>query len=95
MKTNYSEVDSVATGRRIRELRKAKGLKVSDLAEYMGFTTDQAIYKWQRGEAMPEIGNLAKLMELFGVERIKDILVMTGGAEEASPFDYCFSLDFE
>ena len=46
---NYPVIDIKATGERIRQLRIEHHLKVEEIAEYMGFGTDQAIYKWQRG----------------------------------------------
>lgn len=38
-----------ATGRNIMRLREAAGLTVKDLQDIFGFTTPQAIYKWQHG----------------------------------------------
>ena len=43
------------------------------MAEYMGFGTDQAIYKWQRGESLPTVENLYALSILFNTS-IEDIL---------------------
>ena len=42
-------IDMVATGKRIEMLRKAAGISVKDLQDVFGFTTPQAIYKWQSG----------------------------------------------
>ncbi len=44
----YPVLDTKATGARIRELRKARHLKVEDVARFMGFESEQAVYKWQR-----------------------------------------------
>ena len=70
----YPTINVKATGARIRELRKKKGIKVIELSEYMGFTEPQAIYKWQQGLALPTIDNLVALAALLGV-MIDDILV--------------------
>jgi transcriptional regulator with XRE-family HTH domain len=40
----------------------------------LGFTTPQAIYKWQHGRALPTLDNLVALAAVFGV-KIDDILV--------------------
>lgn len=85
MYANYSDVDTVATGEKIRLLRKKKGLKVTDVSDYMGFEGPQAVYKWQRGESMPDLGNMIKLLELFEITDIRELVVMTGSAEEALP----------
>ncbi len=62
----YPILDIKATGERIKELRKARHLKVEDIAEYMGFGSVQAVYKWQRGESLPTVDNLYALSRLFG-----------------------------
>ena len=60
-------IDMVATGRNITRLRELAGLSVKDLQEIFGFTTPQAIYKWQHGTAMPTLDNLVVLAAVFGV----------------------------
>ena len=67
-------IDVTATGRNIVRLRKMAGLTVKDLQNIFGFSTPQAIYKWQRGSAMPTVDNLVVLSAVFGVP-IDDILV--------------------
>ena len=67
-------IDVTATGRNIVRLRKMTGLTVKDLQKIFGFSTPQAIYKWQRGTAMPTVDNLVVLATVFGVP-IDDILV--------------------
>ncbi len=71
---NRISIDMVATGRQIRSLRKAKGLRVEDISDYMGFTGPQAVYKWQRGESLPDVENLLALSRLF-MTPIEDILM--------------------
>ncbi|RHV89551.1 XRE family transcriptional regulator [Lachnospiraceae bacterium OF09-33XD] len=41
-----------------------------------GFETPQAIYKWQRGTALPSVDNLVILSIIFRV-KIEDILVLS------------------
>ena len=48
-------------------LRLAAGLSVRELQILMGFSTPQAIYKWQHGAAMPNLDNLIALSAIFGV----------------------------
>ena len=67
-------IDMAATGCNIVRLRKLAGLTVKDLQDIFGFSTPQAIYKWQRGTAMPTVDNLVVLSAVFGVT-IDDILV--------------------
>ena len=66
-------IDMTATGINITRLRINAGLTVKDLQDIFGFSTPQAIYKWQRGTALPTVDNLVVLATVFGV-RIDDIL---------------------
>ena len=67
-------IDMTATGQNIVRLRKRAGLTVKDLQDIFGFATPQAIYKWQRGTAMPTLDNIAVLAAVFGV-MIDDIII--------------------
>lgn len=67
-------IDLPATGLNITRLRVRAGLTVRDLQDVFGFGTPQAIYKWQRGDTLPTVDNLAVLAALFDV-KIDDILV--------------------
>ncbi len=85
MNTTYLGIDQEATGARIRAIRKARGLRVTDISSYMGFESPQAVYKWQRGDSLPDLGNMIRLMELFKIIDIREIVVTTGSADEALP----------
>ena len=76
MNNTWPVIDMTATGMNIARLRRNAGLTVKDLQNVFGFTTPQAIYKWQRGTAMPTVDNLVVLAAVFGV-MIDDILVYT------------------
>ncbi len=69
-------IDMTATGRNIVRLRVQAGFSVRDLQAVFGFSNPQAIYKWQRGQAMPTLDNLVVLAAIFGVT-ISDIIVCT------------------
>ena len=75
----YPVLDVKATGARIKELRKAHHLKVEEVARFMGFESEQAVYKWQRGDSLPSVDNLYALSRLFGTS-VDDIL--RGSREE-------------
>ncbi len=72
-------IDMTATGINITRMRRQAGLSVKDLQEIFGFSTPQAIYKWQRGTALPTVDNLAVLAAVLNV-RIDDILIFQGDA---------------
>ncbi|MCI8410453.1 MAG: helix-turn-helix transcriptional regulator [Lachnospiraceae bacterium] len=68
-------INMTATGKNIENLRKQRALSVKDLQGIFDFSTPNAIYKWQRGIAMPTIDNLVVLATIFQVQ-VDDILVL-------------------
>ena len=73
-------IDMTATGKNIARLRIRAGLSVRDLQDIFGFCTPQAIYKWQRGTALPTIDNLVVLAMVFRV-KMDDIIVVDAAAD--------------
>ena len=57
----FPTIDMLKTGQNILRLRKQAGLSVKNLQDIFGFSTPQAIYKWQHGTALPTIDNLVVL----------------------------------
>ena len=70
----FPTINLACTGANIVRLRNAAGLIVHDLQTVFGFNSPQAIYKWQRGAALPTVDNLVVLAAIFGV-KIDDILI--------------------
>ncbi len=66
-------IEMTETGKRIRTLRKERKIPIRKIEDIMGISC-QAIYRWQRGDALPSIDNLVILADLFGVQ-IDDIIV--------------------
>lgn len=79
----YPVLDARATGARIKELRMARHLKVEDIARFMGFESEQAVYKWQRGDSLPTVDNLYALSRLFETS-VDDILIGSREEDERS-----------
>ncbi|MBQ9211436.1 MAG: helix-turn-helix transcriptional regulator [Clostridia bacterium] len=75
----FPAIDMIATGNNIARLRQRNGMTVQDLQNVFGFSTPQAIYKWQRGSAMPTLDNLVVLAAVFGTT-LDAIIVRTGDA---------------
>ncbi len=51
---------------KLTELRRRRGLSQEQLADFLGVTR-QSVSKWEFGTAMPELGNLIALSDLFSV----------------------------
>jgi len=73
-------INMTATGNNIMRLRINAGMTVKDLQNVFGFSTPQAIYKWQRGTAMPTLDNMVVLAAVFGVT-IDEILIFQGQSQ--------------
>ena len=88
---DYPVLDARATGARIKELRKARHLTVEDVAGFMGFESEQAVYKWQRGDSLPTVDNLYALSRLFGTT-VDDILVGSIERDEGPSFSVLWGI---
>lgn len=75
-------IDLAATGTQIVQLRQQAGLTVQDLQNIFGFSTPQAIYKWQRGVALPTLDNLVVLAAVLGTT-LDAIIVRAGSTDQS------------
>lgn len=66
-------IDMARTGQNIIAIRKKQGISVKDLQRVFNFATPNAIYKWQRGEALPTVDNLIVLSSVLSVS-VEDII---------------------
>ena len=53
--------DIVASGERMRQIRRQRNISVKQVMEYMGFESTQAVYKWEAGKCYPQADNLVAL----------------------------------
>lgn len=66
METQRYDVDTVKTGKNITEARRRKNIGVHQLATALGICGG-AVYKWERGTAMPRIDNFFALCSILDV----------------------------
>lgn len=59
-------LDTILLGNKIKELRKGRGLTQTAFADELSVTF-QAVSNWERGIAPPDIENLLRIAEFFGV----------------------------
>ena len=59
--------DIMASGQKMRDIRKARRISVKQVMEYMGFESTQAVYKWEAGRCYPQADNLLALAKLYNV----------------------------
>lgn len=77
-----SEYDFKVIGRNLKKFRELKNLTVENVREYMQIGTVHAIYKWERGESLPQADSLIALLELYGINNIQ--LLVEESAELSS-----------
>lgn len=46
-----------ATGKQLKRIRKEHNFSVQDIQHQIGLISAQAIYKWERGQALPSLDN--------------------------------------
>lgn len=70
------QINLEATGKRIRDSRKALGLTMQDVIDrlYLGSLT--AVWKWEKGMCLPTLDNLVNLADILGCEPMDLIVVM-------------------
>lgn len=67
-------INIIETGKNIDRLRKESNLSIRELAEILGFTTPQAVYKWIHGKNLPTLDNIVILAHVFRVT-VDEIIV--------------------
>lgn len=68
-------INMKATGIKIKDLIKEKGLTVKDVQDIFGFASPYPVYKWINGKSLPAIDNLVILAHVMGV-KIDDLIVI-------------------
>lgn len=79
------QFDIVASGRRMRDIRRKRNLSVREVMDYMGFESTQAIYKWEAGKCYPQADNLVALAKLYNVSPME---LLVEEDEMSSSFDF-------
>ena len=67
------EYDFKVIGNNLKKLRLANNMTVEEVREYMQLGTVQSVYKWERGDGLPQADSLIALMQLYGASRIEMI----------------------
>ncbi len=71
---------SIKQGEYLKNLRNGKGISQDALGEALGISR-QSVSKWEQGNSTPDIDNIGKLAEFYGVSI--DSLVKGEAQEEA------------
>lgn len=83
------EYDFKVIGRNLKKLRVASNLSIEEVREYMQLGTPQAVYKWERGDGLPQADSLLALLQLYNVSDFNTILKEESA--ELSSYIFCYS----
>lgn len=72
-----------ASGLQMRTIRRQRNISMKQVAEYMGFESTQAVYKWEAGKCYPQADNLIALAMLYNVSPME---LIVGEERDSSPF---------
>ena len=61
----YSCINFEATGKNLKAYRLKANLKVSQVQDVFGFMYPNAIYKWEKGECLPDLTNFVVLEDIY------------------------------
>lgn len=84
------EYDLTTIGRNLKKLRIANGMSVEEVRAHMQLGTVQSVYKWERGEGLPQADTLIALMQLYGTSNI-ELLIEEGDELSSSYFLMCLA----
>lgn len=60
-------LENMSQGARLRFIRENKGIKLNDIAEYLGYSSNKSIREWENNTKSPDAINLKRLAEAYGV----------------------------
>ena len=80
---SFNEVNLEKVGKRIKKLRIENHLTVEQFAEIL-CVSENAVYKWQRGDSAPDIMNFGFMSSRFEVS-LDYLILGRGDGDEPSP----------
>ena len=83
----FPVIQGEKTGKRLKEIRKERKIRVSYVCDFMGGISERAVYKWECGACLPSLDNLLALSHLYHVP-MEDMLVY----EETEMVSFLFPL---
>ena len=60
-------LENMSQGARLRFIRENKGIKLNDIAAYLGYSSNKSIREWENNTKSPDAKNLLRLAEAYGV----------------------------
>ena len=60
-------LENMSQGARLRFIMENKGIKLNDIAAYLGYSSNKSIREWENNTKSPDAKNLHRLAEAYGV----------------------------
>ena len=60
-------LENMSQGARLKFIRENKGIKLNDIAAYLGYSSNKSIREWENNTKSPDARNLSRLAEAYGV----------------------------
>ena len=60
-------LENMSQGARLKFIRENKGIKLNDIAAYLGYSSNKLIREWENNTKSPDAKNLPRLAEAYGV----------------------------
>lgn len=60
-------LENMSQGARLKFIRENKGIKLNDIAEYLGYSSNKSIREWENNTKSPDAINLKRLAEAYVV----------------------------
>ena len=60
-------LENMSQGARLKFIRENKGIKLNDIAKYLGYKSNKQIREWENNSKSPDATNLKRLAEIYGV----------------------------
>ena len=60
-------LENMSQGARLKFIRENKGIKLNDIAAYLGYSSNKSIREWENNTKSPDATNLKRLAEAYGV----------------------------
>ena len=56
---------NMSQGARLKFIRENKGIKLNDIAAYLGYSSNKPIREWENNTKSPDVRNLSRLAEAY------------------------------
>lgn len=79
----FPAIDTKKTGERLRTICSAYQITVKDIQEFAHIASNQAVYSWFNGKALPSVDNFYALSRMTGIP-MENMIIEQGSEKKAA-----------